>query len=211
MGFSIGRFLGAVAGPIGALIGSPGLGAIVGAVGSGLSRPAPIPGRQLAAVAAPQVAAVSATSVVPTPAGGISQTFNLPGAGFAAAPSRGFGTSGFGVQRRRVGLTGMVASGVRGAFGLALAGGLVLSDILQRSRENTGQRVTKNKIIDAAKHCGIELAADTFGISDSDVCKVIVAGRTRRRRGISAADVRRTKRTLRFVRTIRADFKKVRL
>jgi len=204
MGFSIGRFLGKIAGPvIGGLIGGP-TGALIGAgVTAGLTRPATPLGRQLAPTAAP-LAAPAMTSVVPTPAGAVSQVINL-GAG------RGFGTEGFGVQRRRVGLTGMVSRGVGGAFGLALTGALVLSDILLRARENTGQRVTKNKIIDSAKFCGIELTAETFGLSESDVCKVIVAGRSRRRRGISAADVRRTKRTLRFVRTIRADFKKVRL
>lgn len=204
MGFSIGRFISGIAGPIGAAIGGV-IPTILGAgISAGLSSPGPIPGRQLAPVATP-IIQPNLTSVVPTPRNGVTQIVNLP------AAARGFGTEGFGVQRRRVGLTGLVARGVGGGFGLALTGAVVLTDILLRARESTGQRVTKNKIIDAAKHCGIELTAETFGISESDVCKVIVAGRSRRRRGISAADVRRTKRTLRFVRTIRADFKKVRL
>jgi len=203
MGFSIGRFLGGIAGPIGAAIGGVFPTIIGEGLSAGLSRPAPLPGRQLAPVATP-VPAPAMTSVVPTPAGAISISTTVNG-------GRGFGQEGFGIQRRRVGLTGMVSRGVGGAFGLAITGAVVLTDILLRARENTGQRVTKNKIIDSAKFCGIELTAETFGISESDVCKVIVAGRSRRRRGISAADVRRTKRTLRFVRTIRADFKKVRL
>lgn len=204
MGFSIGRFLGKIAGPIiGAVIGGPS-GALLGAgITAGLTRPSTPVGRQLAPVAAP-VAAPAMTSVVPTPAGAITQVVNLPAA-------RGFGQEGFGVQRRRVGFVGGAARAIAPFFGAGVGTGLVISDILQRAREGSGQRVTKNKIIDSAKFCGIELTADTFGLSESDVCKVIVAGRSRRRRGISAADVRRTKRTLRFVRTIRADFKKVRL
>lgn len=204
MGFSIGRFLGKVAGPIiGALVGGP-TGAILGAgLTAGLTRPSTPIGRQLAPVAIP-VAAPAMTSVVPTPAGGVSTVVNLGG-------GQGFAANGFGVQRRRVGFVGGAARAIAPFFGAGVLAGGVISEVLQRARENTGQRVTKNKIIDSAKFCGIELTADTFGLSESDVCKVIVAGRSRRRRGISAADVRRTKRTLRFVRTIRADFKKVRL
>jgi len=204
MGFSIGRLLGKIAGPIiGGIIGGP-VGAVIGAgVTAGFTKPPSPIGRQLAPVAAP-VAGPAMTSVVPTPAGAVSQVINLAG-------GRGFGTEGFGVQRRRVGFVGGAARAIAPFFGAGVGTGFVISDILQRARESSGQRVTKNKIIDSAKFCGIELTADTFGISESDVCKVIVAGRSRRRRGISAADVRRTKRTLRFVRTIRADFKKVRL
>jgi len=204
MGFSIGRLLGKIAGPIiGGLIGGPAGAIIGGGITAGFTKPPAPFGRQLAPVAIP-VAAPAMTSVVPTPAGAVTTVVNL-GAG------QGFAANGFGVTRRRVGFVGGAARAIAPFFGAGVGAGFVISDILQRARENSGQRVTKNKIIDSAKHCGIELTADTFGLSESDVCKVIVAGRSRRRRGISAADVRRTKRTLRFVRTIRADFKKVRL
>jgi len=204
MGFEIGRFLGKVAGPIlGGILGGP-LGAVVGAgITAGFAQPAPIPGRQLPAAATPIRGAPTGTAVVPVP-GAVTQVLQLGGNG------RGFGTAGFGVQRRRVGFVRGAARAVAPFFGAGFAAG-ALTEILLEARANTGQRVTKNKIIDAAKHCGIELAADTFGISESDVCKVIVAGRTRRRRGISAADVRRTKRTLRFVGRIKKDLKSIRL
>jgi len=206
MGFSIGRFLGKVAGPIlGGILGGP-LGAVVGAgVTAGFAKPAPIPGRQLPAAVTPiRVEEPIGTSLVPTP-GAVSQVIQLGGNG------RGFGTGGFGLARRRVGFVGGAARAVAPFFGAGATAGFALSEILNSARQATGQRVTKNKIIDAAKHCGIELAADTFGLSETDVCKVIVAGRTRRRRGISAADVRRTKRTLRFVGRIKKDLKAVRL
>ncbi len=201
MGFSIGSFIGAIAPAIGAAFGPIGA-AIGGAVGAGFA-PAPtavsVVGRQTQpSMQFPQ----QMSSVVPVPV-------SVPRIGFAG--TRQPGTAGFGVQRRRVGLTGAVARGALGLFGSGVGTGLVVSEILQRARENSGQRVTRNKIIDSAKACGIELTADTFGLSESDVCKVIVAGRSRRRRGVSAADVRRTKRTLRFVRTIKKDLKGIKL
>jgi len=202
MGFSIGSFIGSIAPFVGGILGGAPGAAIGAAVSAGLA-PSPQPsvvGRQ----AAPQPIIISqpATSVVPVPV-------NVPS--FVGAPRNGFGTGDFGVTRRRVGFTTGVARTVAGGFGLAMAGAGIIAEILFKSRENTGQRVTKNKIIDAAKSCGIELAADSFGLSETDVCKVIVAGRSRRRRGVSAADVRRTKRTLRFVRSIKKDLKAVRL
>lgn len=202
MGFNIGSFLGSIAPFIGGALGGP-IGTVIGTGVSAALAPSPravaVVGRQTQPVL--QAPAVM-TSVVPVP--GVSISFGANGA-------RQFGTGGFDVQRRRVGLTGLVSRGVGGAFGGAVIGLTVLSEILSRARENTGQRVTRNKIIDSARACGIELTAQTFGISESDVCKVIVQGRTRRRRGVSAADVRRTKRTLRFVRSIKKDLKAVRL
>jgi len=204
MGFSIGSFLGKIAGPlIGGIIGGP-VGALIGGgVTAGFAQPATPIGRQLAPVAAP-IAPTTLTSVVPVPGGAGATIVNLVG-------GQGLGGNGFGVTRRRAGFVGGAARAIAPFFASGVGTGLVISEILQRARANSGQRVTKNKIIDSAKHCGIGLTSETFGLSESDVCKVIVAGRSRRRRGISAADVRRTKRTLRFVRTIRADFKKVRL
>jgi len=202
MGFSIGSFIGSIAPFVGGLLGGKGGAAIGGAISAGLSSSGgtAVVGRQ--AAPAPIIIQQPATSVVPVAA-------NIPS--FAVGSQRGFGTGGFGVQRRRVGLTGTVARGALGLFSGGVVAGGIVSEILRTARENTGQRVTKNKIIDAARACGIELAADTFGLSETEVCKVIVAGRSRRRRGVSAADVRRTKRTLRFVRSIKKDLKAVRL
>jgi len=202
MGFSIGSFIGSLAPFVGAALGGP-VGAALGtAVSAGLAPS--VVGRQT--VPGPQpIVQQAATSVVPVPGPGINISFA------SQDPSRGFGTSGFGVQRQRVGFVSGAARAVAPFFGAGAAAGFAVGEILQRARQNSGQRVTKNKIIDAAKACGIELAASSFGLSETDVCKVIVAGRSRRRRGVSAADVRRTKRTLRFVRSIKKDLKAVRL
>jgi len=202
MGFSIGNFLGSIAPLAGFALGGPIGAAIGGAVSAGFSKaPAAtaVVGRQTNPVLQPQ-SALTSIAPVPFSASRISGvSFNQPGLNGAGG---GFQTAG---------LTGLVSRGVGGAFGAAVLAGTALTEILSRARQNTGGRVTKNRIIDAARSCGIELAAGTFGLSETDVCKVIVAGRTRRRRGISAADIRRTKRTLRFVRTIKKDLKAVRL
>lgn len=202
MGFNIGSFIGALAPAVGSIFGPVGA-AIGGAIGAGL---APRPQQAVAVVGRQTQPAqqfpAGMTSVVPVPV-------SVPRIGFQGTLAPG--TNGFGVQRRRVGFVSGAARAVAPFFGAGVVAGGIVSEILQRARENSGQRVTKNKIIDSARACGIELTADTFGLSESDVCKVIVAGRSRRRRGVSAADVRRTKRTLRFVRSIKKDLKAVRL
>ena len=64
---------------------------------------------------------------------------------------------------------------------------------------------TAKKIIRSARECGIELAAATFGLNVLDVCFLIAQPPTRRSRGISAADMRRTRSTVRKVLTISKD------
>ena len=201
MGFSIGSFLSGILPAVGSIFGPVGA-AIGGALGAGFA-PAP---QQAQAVVGRQTQPTmqrnqALTSIVPVPV-------NVPRIGFA--PSSRLAGGG-GTRTLVGGITGSVARGALSMFGAGVAAGSIVSEILQRARENSGQRVTKNKIIDSARACGIELTAQTFGLSESDVCKVIVAGRSRRRRGVSAADVRRTKRTLRFVRSIKKDLKAVRL
>ena len=198
MGFSIGKFIGSIAPFVGGAIAGP-IGAVLGAgISSGFGTsaapaPAPVPARAVTPQG-PQFQPSSLTQVSPVP-------------------------NPFNIQRRRVATSFLPAAGRAAAAG-GIGGALVsmfggngesVGDILKQSRETFGRGVTKNKIINAAKFCGIESAADTFGISDTQLCKVIVSGRTRRRRGISAADIRRTRRTLRTVKSIRADLKSIRL
>ena len=78
---------------------------------------------------------------------------------------------------------------------------------IREAREETGGSVTRNNIIDAAKVCGIDTAASTFGISTQDVCFVVIKGKTRRRRGISAADIRRTRRVINFNKKLTKDLR----
>ncbi len=72
--------------------------------------------------------------------------------------------------------------------------------LMQARAANPG--ATAKKIIRSARECGIELAAATFGLNVLDVCFLIAQPPTRRSRGISAADMRRTRSTIRKVHTI---------
>ncbi len=78
--------------------------------------------------------------------------------------------------------------------------------ILATARANN-PGATAKKILRSARECGIELAAATFGLNVLDVCFLIAQPPTRRARGISAADLRRTRATVRKVHNIEADFR----
>jgi len=197
MGFSIGRFLGAIAGPVvGLATGNPALGlAISGAASAGFAddaaRAATV-GRQTQS----GPISVNFPSFDPQFQGGpfIRPSQVGPQAGLGREIIRGLGGVGTGIA---------VSPLFRGGNGAKTQ----LQLILARARAATGGAVTRNKIIDAAKVCGLETAASTFGLSVNDVCMVVVKGRTRRRRGVSAADIRRTKRTIGFASRIRKDLK----
>ncbi len=78
--------------------------------------------------------------------------------------------------------------------------------ILATARANS-PGATRRKIVKAAKDCGIELAAATFGLSVIDICFLLAQPPSRRSRGISAADMRRTRSTIRKVTTIQQSLK----
>ena len=78
--------------------------------------------------------------------------------------------------------------------------------ILAQARANS-PGATAKKIVRSARECGIELAAATFGLNVLDVCFLIAQPPTRRSRGISAADMRRTRSTIRKVSTIQRQLK----
>lgn len=196
MGFNIGRFLKSIAAPvIGGLIGGPA-GAVVGAgITAGF-------GAETAAAAtvgrATQPGPISApTQRVFTGAiGGGATSIGPSFASLARLPS----------AVRDIGI-GLGISTVLPIFNGGNGGGNPISVILAKARAATGGPVTRNKIIEAAKACGLEVAANTFGLDVREICLVVVKGRTRRRRGVSAADIRRTKRTIGFASKIRKDLK----
>ncbi len=63
---------------------------------------------------------------------------------------------------------------------------------------------TAKKILRSARECGIELSAATFGLDVLQVCFLISQPATRRSRGISAASVRTTRRTMRQVNALKS-------
>jgi len=84
---------------------------------------------------------------------------------------------------------------------------MTIAELLRLSRERTGRPASSRAIREAARVCGIELAAQTFDLSESEVCRIIVQTGRRRARGISAADLRRTRSTLRKVHNIQHDLR----
>lgn len=200
MGFSIGRFLGGIAPELGQAAGTVFGGQLGGAIGRLAGE---VAGEQLAPDPVVRAAAVGRQTIagpVSTSLGRASLQFG--GGGFF--PTSAVPTALGGSILRGLGRGG----GALQLFGNGNGnGGSPISRILAKARAATGGPVTRNKIIDAAKACGLEVAADTFGLDLRDICMVVVKGRTRRRRGVSAADVRRTKRTIRFASAIRKDLK----
>jgi len=200
MGFNIGRFFGSIAPEIGGAVGGFFGGQLGAAAGTFV-------GTAVESQLAPtRSAATVGRATLPGPVsfrGALPTTRQFSGGGTFRASSTvpiGLGRLGRGAGTA-IGLFG------NGLFGGNGGNGNPVSRILARAREATGGPVTRNRIIDAAKACGLELAASTFGIDVTDVCLVVVKGRTRRRRGVSAADIRRTKRTINFASKVRKDLK----
>lgn len=198
MGFNIGSLIGGLAPIIGGIFGGPGgaaIGAAVGGIAQGLDpvRVSSPPGRATAAPALlpPQMASQTA----PTAFSGAANRFG----GFQPAALR-FPT---GVAGGAIG--GAAVDAFSSMFGSS--GGTTVSQILKKARANTGGSVTRNNIIAAAKTCGIDTAAATFGLDAREICLIVMKGSSRRRRGISASDIRRTKRVIRFNKKLTKDLK----
>jgi len=174
MAFSIGRFLGGLAGTAaGILTGQPsialaGVSSAIGAFNGGSSRGPTQP--------APQRRA-------------------LPALVSAAQPQ---------FPRTALFGSGVAAPAARQQFGLpaVVSDASNVADILRRMRENTGAVVSSRKISDMVKHCGFAMTAESFGVSEIEVCMVVVHKRRRRSRGITAAALRTTRSTIRKVETI---------
>ena len=73
---------------------------------------------------------------------------------------------------------------------------------LQTITESTGRRIPASRILEIARVCGLEIAAETLGVDVSVICRVVLERRRRRSRGISAADLRRTSSTIRKINTM---------
>ena len=100
--------------------------------------------------------------------------------------------------------SGVVSGVVSSLFGGSSSSGSGgrLKSILDAASQAAGKRITSRQIVQSVRSIGIQATADALGISAEDVAFVFVARRRRRARGISAADLRRTRSTLRKVRSI---------
>lgn len=194
MGFSIGGFLGSIAPLVGSLFGP--VGAALGtAVGAGLAPQAPSQGPRVAASVPAAQRFLSAGQL---------------GAQRVTSRFSGVGLQGDRGRAEQVQLRVPFPRVGPGISGVGVATGVVsvISAILMRAREFTGRPVSARKIRDAAKFCGLDVAASMFGLSTEEVCQIIIAKR-HRRRGISASDLRRTRSTIRKINTMRKSLKKL--
>lgn len=163
-----------------------------------------------AAVTAGQAALFSGGTAGPTLSTGTSvgPIGALAGGGFQTAVE--VGTALAPIVARQLGVPVPAFLQAEAAAGRAAGGGVRTVSrrqmILMQARA-VSPGSTAKKIIKAAKDCGIELAAQTFGLSVLDVCFLLAQPVSRRSRGISAADMRRTRSTIRKVATIQRQLK----
>ncbi len=170
----------------------------------------------------------SAASITAAQQGAISGGFGGPVLSGGQVVGTSQGPPIFSPDPIQAGVGGILQAGVRALPSIvAGAGGAILADqitgpssqmalppittrrqfILLTAKAFAGRGVTAKKIVKAARDCSIEIAAATFGLSVVDVCFLIAQPPTRRSRGISAADLRRTRATVRKVHNIEADFR----
>lgn len=204
MGFSIGGLISGLLPAVGSFFGGPLGGAIGSAVGGAI---APRPS---------QVGPMGATAAVPTRAlatqgfSGQLTREGLPRTQFSATQARGRSpfptTQAAFISPPSVEPAVARVPSIIGRFAPAIPGGI--AEILMRARQNTGRAVSSSKIRDSARVCGLETTASMFGISVQDVCEIVIA-RRRRRRGISASDLRRTRSTIRKINSMRKSLKKL--
>jgi len=106
-------------------------------------------------------------------------------AGFLAGP----------VGRAVIG--GAAGAGIfEGASSLLGFGGNGNGTALQRIKADAKRNVTRKKVVQMARVCGLEQTASTLNTSVTNVCEVVAQGMPRRSRGISSRDMARTRSTL---------------
>lgn len=93
------------------------------------------------------------------------------------------------------------------AMGPAIAGvATTVRMILAKASAWIGKRVTRSSLMSAVKKIGLEATAVALGLTVFEVATVVASAPTRRARGISAGDVKRTKRTLRKLSSLACNF-----
>lgn len=103
---------------------------------------------------------------------------------------------------------GTAGAGVAGRIGTAMgttARAIIGSKIFQA----IGRRVTPKNAIRLIKRVGIEAAAVALGITVAELAQYTLEAPSYRRRGISSADIRRTRATLRKIGSIACQVKEV--
>ena len=154
-------------------------------------------GQQLISdVAIPFIAA----SVIPRPAAIMPVSFDTQ-----LGPIDPFGPftetvqAGSGVQQ-----VALIRPGMMG--GMAAARGAIAA-MLKLASAKIGRRITRSSVVSLVKRIGLQAAALALGLSVAEMASIVASAPARRARGISASDVKRTKRTLRKINSIACQLK----
>lgn len=175
-----------------------GIDSVLGLFRGGSSAQAAVTQNQAALLSGGTAGRTLSTGTAVGPVGSLAGT--LIEVGIAAAP----------IVARAVGVPVPAFLQAEAAAGRAAGGGVrtvTRRQLILMTARAFSPGATAKKIIRSAKECGIELAASTFGLSVLDVCFLLAQPASRRSRGISAADMRRTRSTIRKVTTIQQSLK----
>lgn len=88
-----------------------------------------------------------------------------------------------------------IAAGVRGIIG----------GLLGRASAAIGKRMTRQSVVSLINALGLTAAAAALGLSIEEAAQIFASTPKRRRRGITARDIRTTKRVVGFTRRIQHD------
>ncbi len=207
---SLGEFLSGAASVIAPF--NPAVGAAVGAVGGLISGSTPSVGA--IGITQAQQAALSGGFGGPTTSSGtaVGPPIGVPTFGVPSQANLGGIVPPLvrGVVRQLPAIVGGAAGGAIAQRGSSMALGpapaprtMTQKQFILATARAFHPGATSKKIIRSARQCGIELAAATFGLDVLQVCFLISSPPTRRSRGISAADIRRTRSTMRKINSLK--------
>ena len=89
-----------------------------------------------------------------------------------------------------------------GVGALALSARGLIQNLLRRASENIGKRITRKNAISLIKRVGIDAAALALGLTVLEMAQIVASEPSRRMRGISGGDIKRTRRTLRKINNL---------
>ena len=119
------------------------------------------------------------------------------------APQPALAPTAVAVQAPRIGgtQTGPSATPVVGSA-IAVAGRTLVAGLLSMAGVTLGRRVTASSVLALVRELGLVAAAGALGLTAVEVAQIIAARPRRRRRGITAAQIATTRRTIRKVTSI---------
>lgn len=78
---------------------------------------------------------------------------------------------------------------------------------VRKSQDPCAKNITYKALMEMARWCGLVQTAENLGVTTEVVCNAIMERPRRRARGISAADLRRTRSTIRKIAGMRKDLR----